>query len=332
MPRGRRACGLARFAVRAARAAKAGRRRGGRLKAFSRRILGGWYRRAEHRPPCLDGLWPLRRRKGKAAVDRREKRGIVVIGVRHAQRPVGILADAARSIGRREAGNGVMQNGGRRIDVAPRTLLAVERVLLDGCVLRGENAGERTRAAPHRLARGAEVDQDRHAVGPDDDVRWLDVAMEKALGVNGVQAAQQPLRQASHLAGLQAVIGRAQELCHAATVLEFHDSVGRVVGFEVTQHRDDMKVAKAGERTRLVEKALAAPGEIVGDARRARRNVAVGPTHCKFDGEVLLDGDTLGELGVEGAIGNAESAMADDRVEAIVTEPRRERQSLIVFG
>ena len=72
--------------------------------------------------------------------------------------------------------------------------------------------------------------------------------------------------------------------------------------------------------------------EIVGDARRARRNVAVGPTHCKFDGEVLLDGDTLGELGVEGAIGNAESAMADDRVEAIVTEPRRERQSLIVFG
>ena len=91
-------------------------------------------------------------------------------------------------------------------------------------------------------------------------------------------------------------------------------------------------MAEAGERARLVEEALAAPGEIVGEARAARHDLAVAAAHGELDRQVLLDGDELGELGVEGAIGDAEAAMADHGIEPVVAEPRAGRQGLDVIG
>ena len=134
----------------------------------------------------------------------RQGRLVEAIGLRRRQRPVGIGADARGGFGRRQPGDGVMQHRGGGIDVAPRALLAVERVLLDRRVLRRQHAGQRARAVAHRLARRAEVDQHRHAVAPDDDVGRLDVAMQEALGMHGAETAQQPVGQAAHLVGRQA--------------------------------------------------------------------------------------------------------------------------------
>jgi len=91
-------------------------------------------------------------------------------------------------------------------------------------------------------------------------------------------------------------------------------------------------VAEPRQGARLVEKAIAAPDEIITEPRAARRDLAVGPAHGELDGKVLLDGDELGELGVEGTVRDAEPAMPDDRIESVVAEPRTERQGLIVFG
>ena len=308
------------------------RRSGHPRQALRRRIVDLRQSRAELNTPVGDGLRPLLRREGQSAVDRCQQRLVEAICLRHRQRPVRVHADTTHGFGRRAAGYGVVQYGGGRVDVGPGPLLAVEGVLLDGRILRRQDAGERARAAAHGLTRRAEVDEDRDAVVPDDDVRRLDVPMEKALGMNGAQAAQQSLGQPAHLIGLQAAVRCAQQLRHAAAVLELHDRVGGAVGFEIAQHWDDMSMPEPRKGPRLVEKAFATPDEIVGEARPARADLAIGPAHGELDRKVLLDGNELGELGVKGAISDTEPAMPDDCIEPIIAEPRTERQGLIVFG
>ena len=81
---------------------------------------------------------------------------------------------------------------------------------------------------------------------------------------------QQPFGEAAHLVGRQPAARLLQHLAQAAAVLEFHDGVGRAVGHEEAQHRHDVRMAEAGQRARLVEEALAAPGEVLGEAAAAR--------------------------------------------------------------
>jgi hypothetical protein len=93
-----------------------------------------------------------------------------------------------------------------------------------------------------------------------------------------------------------------------------------------------MRMAEAGERTCFVEEALAAPGEIVGEARAARHHLCLVLADGELDREILLDGHRLRELGVERSIGNAETAVPDHRVESEVVELRADRQGLDVVG
>src|SRR6185312_416200 len=119
----------------------------------------------------------------------------------------------------------------------------------------------------------------------------------------------------------------AEHLAEAAAVLELHDGVGGAVGGEEAQHRHDVRMAEAGERARLVEEALAAPREVVGRARAARHDL-VALAHGELDWQVLLDRHDLGELAVEGAIGDAEATVADHRVESIVAQQGADGQGL----
>ena len=88
-------------------------------------------------------------------------------------------------------------------------------------------------------------------------------------------------------------------------------------------------MAKARERPRLVEEALAAPGEVVGEAGAARHHFAAA-AHGELDRQVFLDRHDLGELAVEGAVGDAEAAMADHRIQPVVAELGAKRQGLDV--
>ena len=125
--------------------------------------------------------------------------------------------------------------------------------------------------------------------------------------------------------------GLAQELADALAVLELHDGVGRAVGLEVAQHRHDVRMAEARERARLVEEALAAPGEVA--RRSARRAAPPGRRPARTansTGRYSLMATNLASWRVEGAVGDAEAAMADHRVEPVVAEPGAGRQGLDV--
>ena len=144
------------------------------------------------------------------------------------------------------------------------------------------------------------------------------------------QPEQQAFGQAAHLVGRQAPAGLAQHLGHVAAILELHDRVGRAVGDEEAHDRHDVRMAEAGERPRLVEEALAAPGEIVGEARAARHDL-LALAHGELDRQVLLDRHDLGELAVEGTIGDAEAAMADHGIEPVVAQHGAGRQGLDII-
>src|SRR4029077_16647930 len=204
--------------------------------------------------------------------------------------------DPRGSVRRRLSCDRMIEDGGGGIDVAPRTLLAVERILFDRRILRREYAGQAARAATHRLTGGAEIDEDGNAVAPDDDVGRLYGAMKEALRMHRAQAAQQPVGQAADVVGRQAAAGIAQELGHVLAVLELDDGIGRAIGLEVTQHRYDMRMTEACQRAGFVEKAFAAPGEVVSQARTARHDLAVGLANGAFERQVFLDRDGLGEL------------------------------------
>ena len=80
------------------------------------------------------------------------------------QRLVLVVEQAVEGVGRRLAGDRVIERGGKAVDVGPRPLLGRGH-LLGRRVARREDRRHRRRAADHGRARGAEIDQGRAAVG-----------------------------------------------------------------------------------------------------------------------------------------------------------------------
>ena len=181
----------------------------GRCRTYlpGRQIVEAWRRKAEQSAPLIDTLRPLLGGERKRPVDRLEEGRIETVGGNRCQGPIRIGAETREGLRRRRACHRVMQHRGSGIDVAPRPLLAVEGLLLDRCVLRRHHAGQR--AAADGLPGGTEIDQDGHAVAPDDDVRRLDVAVQEALGMDRGEAGQKPIAQRQHLGGRQKLPGIA---------------------------------------------------------------------------------------------------------------------------
>ena len=68
-------------------------------------------------------------------------------------------------------------------------------------------------------------------------------------------------------------------------------------------------------------------------AKRAPRGTTSSAlAHGELDRQVFLDRHDLGELAVEGAVGDAEAAMADHGVEPVVAERGAGRQGLDIVG
>src|SRR5205807_8064387 len=122
------------------------------------------------RRPGLDALRPgpgvERARPAERAQERRAARA------RRLRQASGerVAAHARNPPGRLRAGEATVENAPERIEIGPGTLLAVRRILLERRVPRRENRGERPRLAAERVARRAEVDEDRRAVGAHEDV------------------------------------------------------------------------------------------------------------------------------------------------------------------
>ncbi len=153
----------------------------------------------------------------------------------------------------RAAGEDAEEGGAQRVEVAARPVLAVAD-LLGRCVAGGAEA-----AAPVGLLRDvvreAEIGDAHLPLAVDQDVAWLDVAMDDARLVRCGQGAtdlshvhQRLLRVERTLAG--------EDGAQALTVHELHGEVTRAIALPCVVGLDDVGVSEARGGARLAEEAL----------------------------------------------------------------------------
>ncbi len=112
---------------------------------------------------------------------------------------------------------------------------------------------------------------------------------------------------------------------------QLHDDVGRAVGFQEIKHPHDRRDALQGsKRAPLLDEALAAPGEIVGELGGARQHRDAVEAHRQGRRQVLLDRDLAVELRVAGPVSDAEPALAENGHDLIAADrlPRLERDEI----
>ena len=170
------------------------------------------------------------------------------------------------------------------------------------------------------LARGAEIDQHRVAVGGNHDVGRLDVAVQEAGLVHFGDAVEQRIEEFVDF-GFRERARLLQDLGEARAMLVSHHQVGGAVGLEVAVDPHDVVVVEAHQRARFVAEPFQAPPEglgIGGDqrmhagaGRRSRRNGAR---------QVFLDRDRAADHRLGRLIGNAEAARAEHALDAVAFE------------
>ena len=225
------------------------------------RCLPRWRRRGQGGRPMqyrglLVGFRPLPKQEGAPIADRLR----ALLGTkRHGrvdsleQRPAAALAgqvDGAavaflhqaleRRLGQL-ARDGPIEGRAEAVDVGPRADLVRTHQLLGGGVGRRHGVEGRLRAFTQREPRRAEIQQDRRAVGPNEDVVRLDVPVRDPRGVNGLQPVEERAQQGADLRFGQravAVDHRRERLA----LLEVHDQVGGGMKLEKSAHADDIRM------------------------------------------------------------------------------------------
>jgi len=165
---------------------------------------------------------------------------------------------------------------------------------------------------------GAEIDQYRRSVTADDDVVRRDVAVKKIGRVEEGQRVQQRRYDTIELVLARRAAEALEPGLEALAILVLQDNEPRVRLAEEAIDADDVRVIEAGQRARLVKKALEAPLVVTGAVLGAGLRGLVVIAHREIDREVLLDRHHPGERYFLGKVGDAEAAGAQDTLDAIV--------------
>ncbi len=160
------------------------------------------------------------------------------------------------------------------------------------------------------------------------DVVGLDVAVQVARAVHHLEPVEErgQQRDDARLGDVLVLLAVGLERL-AALVLEDH--VGGLVGLEEARHAHDVRVAEGGEGARLDEEAVEAVLVELLVGVVARLHAVVERAVGELLGKVFLDDHLGGEVHVGGGIGDAEAALAEDAVDAVLekAEARGQREA-----
>ncbi len=215
-----------------------------------------------------------------------------------------VMGRALREI----AGERVVEREAKGVDVGARVAAPAGQHLGGGV---GERTGERAAPGDAELTvelGGAEVGQPRPAVGIEQDVLRLDVAMEDAAPVGRGQGGGHVAAEAHHRVTVEAALLGDPHL-QVGTAHVFHDDEAPRPLLEEVEHRDDVRVREAADRLHLAPHPL---------ARHLRRG---GRRHQQLERDLRV------ELAVAGEVHDRVTAppdLAHDLVSAPEDRARRE--------
>ena len=168
-----------------------------------------------------------------------------------------LVRDAHRRLAgeRQPAGQQLVRHDAERVQVRARVgRLAAD--LLGGQVLhRALDAARLRRLAVGIRAGQAEVGDLHRAAGRDQDVLGLDVAVDDALCVRGLEGEQRLADDLGRLRRLEPDV-RVQQLARGAPADELHDHVVDAVDRAPVVDRDDVRVGEGRRRARLVAEPI----------------------------------------------------------------------------
>ena len=239
-----------------------------------------------------------------------------------------VLFYPVQRYGRNRSGNDAVEHPGERVDVGPRALVALARILFGRAVAVAEDDGQRVAGA--RRSRGAEIDQYRTVVlPPQHDVGRLDVAVQEAGGMDRFHAGQQGHHQREHGRLVPARRPVGQRRLQALPLFVFHHHVAGAVVLEVAKHPHDVRVAEARQGLRLAHEAVLAP-RIFGLRffRIQRHGACEGIAHRHAGGEELLDRHLEIQVAVRRQVGDAEASHAEHGLESVLLQQGSRRQGL----
>ena len=252
---------------------------------------------------------------GEAGIDAGEQRSRErkpAVGEGH----VRVVDDPIDRVGRRTAGDRVMDRGSQAVDIRPRSLRG-GRELLDRGVARGEDRRHRLRASGYCGAGGAEIDQHGVTVAIDQDIGGLDIAMQEAHLVDLLEPVQKGRENPVEACGVERPL--SLDLLEQGTAAhELHDEIGRAVGLEKVVHLHDTRQAmKRRQRAPLGDEAVASPGEVGSRIAGPRRHGRAVLPDGERGRQIFLDRHLASELAIDGTVGDAETALpqnGDDTV------------------
>src|SRR5581483_4304836 len=189
-----------------------------------------------------------------------------------------------------------------------------------------DDAGERMAHFRHRPSRGAEVQQHRRSVRPDDDVVGGNVAMKEILRVHHLERVEQRPDDPVELLLRRSAAEAREPLLHALARLEDHHHVGGGVCLEDAGDLHHAAVTEMRERAGFLEEAVSAPLEYFLMPFRLRPDAQALVAQAERLRTIFLDGDPGPELHIVGPVGDAEAPGADHALDAVALVEHRPRR------
>ena len=122
-----------------------------------------------------------------------------------------------------------------------------------------------------------------------------------------------------------------QQMAEGLTVYILQHQIGRAVGLKKAVHLVQMRVVKASQGARLVQKPLQPPVIVRGIGSGVGHHGAPRETCGKVARQVFLERHTFSQIGVIGQIGDAKAALAEHVVNLVFFQARPRAQGIDVF-
>jgi hypothetical protein len=196
------------------------------------------------------------------------------------------------------------------------------RVLLDRREVGLEHGGQRLCSIADDAARRAEVEQDRPAVGQQQDVVGREVAVVHAGAVQPLERVEDRLDDGAQpcLVGRRAHRPARLHERHAGAVLHRH--VGGAVRLPEAVDANQRGMVEGREQARLVEERVERALELLGALRRAGPDDAGRAARGELAGHELLERDLAQQRVIEREVDDAEAADAERAQDLELVETR----------
>ncbi|MDJ0779804.1 MAG: hypothetical protein QNJ85_18180 [Gammaproteobacteria bacterium] len=203
-------------------------------------------------------------------------------------------------------------------------------ILLERRVTRRYQARYRFCLVANRVSSRTEVQQYGAIVVTDKNVGRLDVAVNNP-GIVYLREPVEDWQQYAEQALLAEMFALVDQRFQVYPALEVHDDVAGIVVLEKTVYPDNVGMFEASQGLCFLQESLQPPAIDLGLIFRNWLHRFRRIPGRKLDRQVFLDRDLVFQVGVVGEVGDAESALAENRLDFVPEQAGVRIKRIVMF-